>query len=115
MKTFNYSIQEKAAIVKYLLKHRMSRKINYDDTKWEKIKKQRIRARKPVKAFLDPNYYNDEKCLNTLNFDCLYKSPRIGVDEECNVIHNPVSEVDLNEEITNLLRRLLKEHAKYAW
>lgn len=112
MKTFNFTKDEKYAIMEYLLSHRMKRKENYSDTEWEKIKKQRIRARKEIKGIYNRK---DDEMLSRLNFDTLTVQPRIGIDDNGLVFHIPVDEKHMNEEITNLLRKLSKMRAKYVW
>ena len=115
MKTFNFTDEEKCDIIKYLLSHRMKRKGSYTCAEWEKIKKQRIRARMPIKEVLNAVGHEKAKLLSKLNFDTLTVKPRIGIDDNNQVFHIPVDEEHLNEEITNLLRKLVKPLSKYLY
>lgn len=115
MKTFGFDQEEKILIINYLLSHRMKRKDSYSDTQWETVKKQRMRARKAIKPFLDPSYRDGIKTLKTLNFDSLTHGRRLGIDDDNKVFHIPVDDAHLNEEITNLLRKIINRKSKYVW
>ncbi len=115
MKTFGFTNNEKLLILDYLMANKLNRRKYYTNQKWEVIKKQRFRARKAIKPFLDPEYVDGHKSLSTLDFDSLSPQRRIYIDDNDVVIHKAVDIKHINEEITNYLRRIINRHSKYVY
>lgn len=113
MKTFNFTDEEKQLIISYLFNHRMKNVNDYDSTRWERISKQRKRIKAEIKKLT--NYVKGGKFTIPLwfNFDELTRG-RLGI-ENGKLFHIPVEEKYVNEEITNLLRKLIKRNSKHVW
>lgn len=113
MKTFQFSNEEKNQILSYLMNHRMKNVNEYDTTRWERISKQRKRIKKEIKTLIGWNKNVNIQIPNWLNFDELTNG-RLGIKNR-EIIHNPIEEKYINEEITNILRKLIKLKPKHLW
>ena len=91
--------RQKFQIVDFLLSQRMQ-SYGYDYTSWQRIKKQRVRAKRALR----------KSNIHNLKFDTF--NGRLTIDDNGQVDY--VVGQSANEEITNLMRRMVNPDANYV-